>query len=78
MGTAAAQNGIHLRPGNTFVIRGMRIHAYTHGNGIELSGANSVQIAMNVIQGNQHGIDMVTVPHFAPNAVHVEDNEIVR
>jgi hypothetical protein len=77
VGSPAAQNGIHLRPGNTFVIRGMRIHGFTHGNGIELSGANSVQIAMNVIQSNQHGIDMVTVPHFAPNAVHVEDNEIV-
>jgi hypothetical protein len=76
VGSAAAQNGIHLRPGNTFVIRGMRIHDFTHGNAIALSGANSVQIAMNVIQGNHHGIDMVTVPHFAPNAVHVEDNEI--
>jgi hypothetical protein len=76
VGSAAAQNGVHLRPGNTFVIRGMRIHDFTHGNGIELSGANSVQIAMNVIQSNHHGIDMVTVPHFAPNAVHVEDNEI--
>jgi hypothetical protein len=77
VGGAAAKNGIHLRPGNTFVIRGMRIHGFTHGNAIELSGANSVQIAMNLIQGNQHGIDMVTVPRFAPNAVHVEDNEIV-
>jgi hypothetical protein len=77
VGGPAAQSGIHLGRGNTFVIRGMRIHGYTHGNGIELSGANSVQIAMNVIQGNQHGIDMVTVPHFAPNAVHVEENEIV-
>ncbi|HEX4582662.1 MAG TPA: right-handed parallel beta-helix repeat-containing protein [Acidobacteriaceae bacterium] len=76
VGSAAAQNGVHLRPGNTFVIRGMRIHDFTHGNGIELSGANSVQIAMNVIQSNHHGIDMVTVPHFASNAVHVEDNEI--
>jgi hypothetical protein len=76
VGSAAAQNGIHLGRGNTFVIRGMRIHGFAHGNGIELSGANSVQIMMNLIQGNQHGIDMVTVPHFAPNAVHVEDNEI--
>jgi hypothetical protein len=76
MGTAAAKNGIHLLPGNTFAIRGMRIIGFSKGNGIELSGANSVQIAMNVIGGNQHGIDMVTVPHFAPNAVHVEENEI--
>ena len=76
VGNAAAQNGIHLLPGNSFVVRGMRIYSFTHGNGIELSGANSVQIAMNVIEENQHGIDMVTQPHFAPNAVHVEDNEI--
>jgi Right handed beta helix region len=76
VGNAAAQNGIHLLPGNSFVVRGMRIYSFTHGNGIELSGANSVQITMNVIEENQHGIDMVTVPHFAPNAVHVEDNEI--
>jgi hypothetical protein len=76
VGSAAAQNGIHLRPGNTLVIRGLRIHGFTHGNGIELSGANSVQIAMNVIAQNQHGIDMVTVPNYAPNAVHVEENEI--
>jgi hypothetical protein len=76
VGNAAAQNGIHLGPGNSFVIRGMRIYSFTHGNGIELSGANHVRIATNVIEENQHGIDMVTVPHFAPNAVHVEDNEI--
>jgi hypothetical protein len=76
VGNTAAQNGIHLLPGNSFVIRGMRIYGFAHGNGIELSGANSVQIAMNVIEENHHGIDMVTVPNFAPNAVHVEDNEI--
>jgi hypothetical protein len=76
LGTAAAQNGIHLLPGNTFVIRGMRIAGFTKGNGIELSGANNVQIVRNAIRGNQHGIDMVTIPHFAPNAVHVANNEI--
>jgi hypothetical protein len=76
LGTAAAQNGIHLLSGNTFSIRGLRISGFSKGNGIALSGANSVQIARNTIGHNQHGIDMVTVPHFAPNAVHVEDNEI--
>jgi hypothetical protein len=76
LGTAAAQNGIHLLPGNTFIIRGMRIASFTHGNGIELSGANNVQIVRNAIRDNQHGIDMVTIPHFAPNAVHVANNEI--
>jgi Right handed beta helix region len=75
-GNAAAQNGIHLLPGNTFFIRGMRVIGFKHGNGIALSGANSVQIVMNAILGNRHGIDMVTVPHYAPNAVHVSDNEI--
>jgi hypothetical protein len=78
LGTAAAQNGIHLLPGNTFVIRGMRIAGFTKGNGIELSGANNVQIVRNAIRGNQHGIDMVTIPHFAPNAVHVANNEILQ
>jgi hypothetical protein len=76
LGTAAAQNGIHLLPGNTFSIRGMRIAGFTHGNGIELSGANGVQIVRNAIWNNQHGIDMVTIPHFAPNAIHVAENEI--
>jgi hypothetical protein len=76
VGNDAAQNGIHLMPGNTFLIRGMRVVGFKHGNGIELSGANSVQIVMNHIAGNEHGIDMVTVPHYAPNAVHVSDNEI--
>lgn len=76
VGNAAARNGIHLLPGNSFIIRGMRINDFTQGNGIALSGANSVQIAMNVIERNRHGIDMVTLPGFAPNAVHVEDNEI--
>ena len=75
-GTAAAQNGVHLVPGNTFTIRGMRISGFAKGNGIELSGANDVQIVGNAISGNQNGIDMVTVPHFAPNAVHVTHNEI--
>jgi hypothetical protein len=77
MGTPAAQNGIELRPGNAFVIRGMRITGFAHGNGIELSGANNVQIVMNVIGSSQRGIDMVTVPHYAPNAVHVANNEII-
>jgi hypothetical protein len=76
LGTAAAQNGIHLRPGNAFVIRGMRISGFTHGNGIELSGANAVQIEKNAIWHNQHGIDMVTVRGYAPNAIHVANNEI--
>jgi copper-binding protein NosD len=76
IGTAAGQNGIHLLPGNTFIIRGMRITGFAHGNGIELSGANNVQIVRNALSGNQHGIDMVTIPHFAPNAVHVMNNEI--
>jgi hypothetical protein len=74
IGNAAAENGIHLLPGNMYVIRGMRIDGFK--NGIELSGANTVQILMNTISGNQHGIDMVTVPRFAPNAVHVFGNEI--
>jgi hypothetical protein len=78
LGTAAAQNGIHLLPGNTFIIRGMRIADFTRGNGIELSGANNVQIVRNAIRNNQHGIDMVTIPHFAPNAVHVANNEILQ
>jgi hypothetical protein len=76
LGSAASQNGIHLLPGNTFTVRGMRIAGFTHGNAIELSGANNVQIVRNAISGNQHGIDMVTIPHFAPNAVHVANNEI--
>jgi Right handed beta helix region len=76
VGDAAAQNGIHLLPGNTLSIRGMRISGFIKGNGIELSGANSVQIFRNAIYGNQHGIDMVTIPHFAPNAIHVTNNDI--
>jgi hypothetical protein len=76
VGNDRARNGIHLLPGNTFSIRGMRVVGFKHGNGIALSGANNVQIVMNAIIGNEHGIDMVTVPHYAPNAVHVSDNEI--
>ncbi len=76
LGNDSAQSGIRLLHGNTFVIRGMRIVGFKHGNGISLDGANSVQILSNAIIGNQHGIDMVTVPHFAPNAIHVADNEI--
>jgi hypothetical protein len=76
LGNDAAQNGIHLMAGNTFLIRGMRVVGFKHGNGIALSGANDVQILTNAILENGHGIDMVTVPHFAPNAVHVSHNEI--
>ncbi|MGA9718059.1 MAG: right-handed parallel beta-helix repeat-containing protein, partial [Acidobacteriaceae bacterium] len=76
LGTAAAHSGIHLLPGNTFSIRGMRISDFSKGNAIELSGANNVQILSNVIHGNQHGIDMVTVRGYAPNAVHVANNEL--
>lgn len=76
VGTAAARNGIHLLPGNMFAIRGLRISGFSKGNAIALSGANNVQIVGNWIYNNQHGIDMVTIPHYAPNAVHVANNEI--
>lgn len=75
-GNDAAQSGIRLMVGNTFVIRGMRIVGFKHGNGIALTGGNSVQILSNFIAGNGHGIDMVTIPHYAPNAIHVANNEI--
>jgi hypothetical protein len=74
LGNPAAENGVHLMPGNSFAIRGMRIHNFK--NGIELSGANNVQIVMNVISDNGHGVDLVTVPNYAPNAVHVYGNEM--
>ena len=48
LGTPSAQNGIHLLPGNTFAIRDMRLSGFSKGNGIELSGANNVQIVRNV------------------------------
>jgi Right handed beta helix region len=76
IGTPAAQNGIHVTPDNMLSIRGMRIYGFSKGNAIELSGANNVQIFNNAIHLNQHGIDMVTVPNSAPNAVHITDNEI--
>jgi len=76
LGTPAAKNGIHLLPGNGFSIHGMRVSGFKNGNGIALSGANNVQILSGVITRNQHAIDMVTVPHYAPNAVHVSYNEI--
>ena len=75
LGNPKARNGIELMPGNTFVIRGMRISDFAHGNAIELSGANSVEIGMNAIIHSDHGLDMVTRPGFAPNAVHVTNNE---
>ena len=33
VGSAAAQNGIHLRPGNSFIIRGMRINDFSAAPG---------------------------------------------
>ena len=75
-GNPRARNGIELMPSNTTVVRNMRIFDFSRGNAIELSGANNVQILSNAIKGNLHGIDMTTVPHFAPNAVHVAYNEV--
>ena len=65
-----------MLPSNATAVVGMRIFDFPHGNGIQLDGANSVQILRNVISGTAHAIDMVTVPHYAPNAVHVANNEI--
>jgi hypothetical protein len=75
-GNPRAANGIHLMASNSTAVTGMRIVEFPHGNGIALSGANSVQILRNTIRGTAHGIDMTTVPHYAPNAVHVSYNEI--
>jgi parallel beta helix pectate lyase-like protein len=75
-GNPGAKSGIRMLPSNATAIVGMRIFDFPHGNGIQLDGANSVQILRNVISGTVHAIDMVTVPHYAPNAVHVANNEI--
>lgn len=76
IGNPQARNGIELMPSNTSVIRNMHILDFPNGNAIELSGANSVQILSNAISRSKHGIDMVTMPHYAPNAVHVSYNEV--
>ena len=75
-GNPAAKSGIRMLPSNATAVIGMRIFDFPHGNGIQLDGANNVQILRNVISGTVHAIDMVTVPHYAPNAVHVANNEI--
>ena len=75
-GNPQAANGIHLMASGVTAVLGMRIEDFSHGNGIALSGANSVQILRNTLLRNQHGIDLVTVPNFAPNGVHVSYNEI--
>jgi hypothetical protein len=75
-GNPQAKSGIRMLPSNATAVVGMRIFNFPHGNGIQLDGANSVQILRNVISGTVHAIDMVTVPHYAPNAVHVANNEI--
>ena len=50
---------------------------FPQGNGIQLDGANSVQIRQ---QRHPRDVNMAstwcTVPHYAPNAVHVANNEI--
>jgi hypothetical protein len=76
LGNPQAANGIHLLASGVTAVLGMRIEDFSHGNGIALSGANSIQILRNALLRNQHGIDLVTVPHFAPNGVHVSYNEI--
>lgn len=75
-GNPQAKSGIRMLPSNATAVLGMRIFDFPHGNGIQLDGANNVQILRNVISGTAHAIDMVTVPHYAPNAVHVANNEI--
>jgi len=75
-GNPGAKSAIRMLPSNATAVVGMRIFDFPQGNGIQLDGANSVQILRNVISGTVHAIDMVTVPHYAPNAVHVANNEI--
>ena len=75
-GNRLAANGIHLLASGVTTVLGMRIIDFPQGNGIALSGANSVQILRNAISRTAHGIDLTTVPHYAPNAVHVSFNEI--
>ncbi len=76
LGNPRAVTGIRITPSNSTIVAGMRIRDFPHGNGISLTGANSVQILRNTITRTAHGIDMVTVPHYAPNEVHVAFNEI--
>lgn len=75
-GNPAAKSGIRMLPSNHTAVVGMRIFDFPKGNGIQLDGANNVQILRSVISGTVHAIDMVTVPHYAPNAIHVANNEI--
>jgi hypothetical protein len=71
--------GINIPPSNATYVTGMKIKKFA--NGIYIPGGNSVQIFNNTIQSNTCGICTTTVNPtgtngFAPNALHIHDNEI--
>jgi hypothetical protein len=77
--TTGAGNGINIPPSNTTYVTGMKIKKFA--NGIFIPGGNSVQIFNNTIQLNSCGICTTTVNPtgtngYAPNALHIHDNEI--
>lgn len=72
-------NGINIPPSNATFVTGMKIKKFAKG--IYIPGGNSVQIFNNTIQSNTCGICTTTVNPtgtngFAPNALHIHDNEI--
>jgi hypothetical protein len=77
--TSGAGNGINIPPSNATYVTGMKIKNFA--NGIFIPGGNSVQIFNNTIQLNSCGICTTTVNPtgtngYAPNALHIHDNEI--
>jgi hypothetical protein len=77
--TTGVGTGINIPPSNTTYVTGMKIKKFA--NGIYIPGGNSVQIFNDTIQSNTCGICTTTVNPtgtngFAPNALHIHDNEI--
>jgi hypothetical protein len=72
-GTSRTGSGILINPSNMTYVTGMRVENFSMG--INDAGGNGVEIFNNKLQNNHIGVHTITVPGFAPNAVHVHDNE---
>lgn len=56
VGTAAANSGIHIRPGQAYTIKDVAVRSFTSGDGIWIDGANVVKITGVTSAFNLNGL----------------------
>jgi hypothetical protein len=72
-GTSNTGTGVHIEGLNDAYVTGMRIANFAKG--INVAAGNNIQIFNDAFKGNTSAVYATTIPGFAPNALHIHDNE---